>query len=134
MAKCDEFATAFGPYVEYWKRVLSELKEPLPKPPPELLEGYWPTHDWRVTDQEASSQGRRVNSLDSNPEEEELEPYCGPANEAPRESFNPWVDICPGSWVLLGPEDPEVCLVWQGRALSEVCREAGHEKNEMFLI
>ena len=40
MAKCDGFATAFGTYVEYWKRVLSELKEPLPAPPPELLEGY----------------------------------------------------------------------------------------------
>ena len=134
MAKCDGFATAFGPYIEYWKRVLSELKELLPEPPPELLEGYWPTHDWRVMDQEASSQGTRVNPLDSNLEEEELEPYCGPANEAPRESFNPWVDICPGSWVLLRPEDPEVCPVWQKRALSEVCREVGHEKNGMFLI
>ena len=87
-----------------------------------------------MTDQEASSQGTRVNPLDSNPEEKELEPYCGLANEAPRESFNPWVDIRSGSWVLLRPEDPEVCPVWQGRALSEVCREAGHEKNGMFLI
>ena len=30
MSKCKGFATAFGPYVDYWIHVLSELKEPLP--------------------------------------------------------------------------------------------------------
>ena len=85
-------------------------------------------------DEENLRQGPRVNPVDATPEEEELEPYCGPTNEAPRESFNPWVDIRPGLWILLRPEDPEVCPVWQGRALSEVCREPGHEKNGMFLI
>ena len=60
-------------------------------------------------DDETFSQGWRVNPIDMVPEEEKHEPYCGPANEAPKESFNPWVDIRPGSWVLLGSEDPSVC-------------------------
>ena len=61
--------------------------------------------------------------MDMNIEEEEHEPYCGPANEAPRESFNPWIDIRLGSWVHLRPKDPAICPVWQGRALSNVCKD-----------
>ena len=75
-----------------------------------------------------------MNPIDMVPEQEEHEPYCGPANEAPRESFNPWVDIRLGSWVLLRPKDPLVCDVWQGRAMSEVCREPGHEMNRKFML
>ena len=131
VSKCEGFATAFGPYVEYWERVLCELKEPLPEARMELNEGFWPQHDWRVTKEEI--QTPRVNPVDMNIEEEP-EPYCGPANEAPRESFNPWIDICPGSWVLLRPEDPAVCPVWQGRALSHVCKEPEAENFGKFFL
>ena len=134
MTRCEGFASAFGPYMEYWNRVLHELKEPLPECLPKLLEGFWPKHDWRAVDDEMFSQGQRVNPIDMVLEQEEHEPYCGPANEAPRESFNPWVDICLGSWVLLRPEDPSVCDVWQGRTMSEVCRESGHEMNGKFML
>ena len=68
------------------------------------------------------------------PEDEEPEPYCGPANEAPETPFNPWRDIRPGSWVLLRPEDPLICLVWQGRAVSAVCREKGDVNLGKFLL
>ena len=40
MTRCEGFVSAFGPYVEYRKRVLHELKEPLPKCLLELLEGF----------------------------------------------------------------------------------------------
>ena len=40
MAKCEGFAAAFGPYVDYWTRVLAELDKPLPVTPPELVEGF----------------------------------------------------------------------------------------------
>ena len=36
--------------------------------------------------------------------------------------------------VLLRPEDPSVCAVWQGRALSAVCTEAGNENNGKFFL
>ena len=76
----------------------------------------------------------RVNPVDMNIEEEDPEPYCGPANEALRESFNPWIDIRPGSWVLLRPEDPAVCPVWQGRALSDVYRDEGTPNYGKFFV
>ena len=132
VSRCEGFATAFGPYVEYWKRVMSELSKPLPECATELIEGFWPQHDWRVMEEETVRP--RVNPVDMNIEEEDLEPYCGPTNEAPRESFNPWIDIRPGSWVLLRPEDPIVCPVWQGRALSDVCRDEGTPNYGKFFV
>ena len=48
MAKCEGFAAAFEPYVDYWTCVLAELDKPFPVTPPELVEGFWPCHDWRV--------------------------------------------------------------------------------------
>ena len=136
MAKCEGFATAFGPYVDYWTRVLAELDKPLLVTPPELVECFWPCHDWRVI--QAKVPRPRCPSLivdeDVTPEDEEPEPYCGPANEAPETPFNPWRDIRPGSWVLLRPEDPLICPVWQGRAVSAVCREKGDVNLGKFLF
>ena len=68
------------------------------------------------------------------PEDEEPEPYCGPATEAPETLFNPWRDIRPGSWVLLRPEVPLICPVWQGKAVSAVCREKGDVNLGKFLL
>ena len=125
MAKCEGFATAFGPYIDYWIRVLSELEKPLPIIPPELVEGFWPCHDWRLFEDKVSRP--RCSSVIFNdnvtPKDEELEPYCGPANKALETPFNPWRDIWPGSWVLLRPEDPLIFLVWQERVVSAVCKE-----------
>ena len=136
MAKCEGFAAAFGPYVDYWTCVLAELDKPLPVTPPELVEGFWPCHDWRVIQAEVPHP--RCPSLivdeDVTPEDEEPEPYCGLANKAPETPFNPWRDIRPGSWVLLRPEDPFICLVWQGRAVSAVCREKGDVNLGKFLL
>ena len=75
MSKCEGFATAFGPYVDYWICVLSELKEPLPNCGVELLEGFWPQHDWRAVSDEISSPQSRVNPIDIIPEDVDREPY-----------------------------------------------------------
>ena len=135
MSTCEGFAAAFGPYVEYWNRILRELKNPLTNCSLELVEGFWPQHDWRLANVGVERPLSRVNPLDVIPDlDDEPEPYCGPANEAPQQSYNPWRDIRPGSWVLLRPEDPLVCEVWQGRTLSMVCTEEGHENNGKFLL
>ena len=135
MAKCKGFA-AFGPYVDYWTHVLSELDKPLPVTPPELVKGFWPRHDWRVFEDKVSSP--RCSSLilddDVTHEDEEPEPYCGLANKAPETLFNPWRDIWPSSWVLLRSEDPLICHVWQGRVMSAICREQRDVNLGKFLL
>ena len=40
MAKCEGFAVAFGPYIEYWTRILSELEKLLLVTPSELVEDF----------------------------------------------------------------------------------------------
>ena len=105
--------------------MLSELDKPLPVTPPELVEDFWLCHDWRVLEDKVLCP--RCLSLilheDMTLEDEEPEPYCGPTNKAPKTLFNPWHDIWPSNWVLLRPEDPLICLVWQERVVSGVCRE-----------
>jgi len=113
MSKCEGFVTAFDLYVEYWNRILRELKEPLPDCPSKLVEGFWPQYDWRVIRDENLHRTFLVNPIDVIPKEEDSEPYYGPTNEAPLESFNPWLDIRPGSWILLRLEDLAICAIWQ---------------------
>ena len=116
--------------------MLSELDKPLPVTPLELVEGFQPRHDWRVFEDEVSCP--RCSSLivdeDVTPEDEEPELYCGPANEAPEYPLNPWHDIRPGRWVLLRPENPLICPVWQGRVVNAVCKEQGHVNFGKFLL
>ena len=130
--RCSTFAAAFEPYVQYWSRVLNELQKPLPPTPARLVEGFWPIHDWRGP----SFTIPRLTLLpfDETPEDEEPQAYCGPANERPEERFNPWRQIAPLWWVLLRPENPVVCPVWLGRAVSPVCRDEGDDKYGKFLI
>jgi hypothetical protein len=112
-----------------------ELNEPLPQTPLELVERFWPQHDWRVPHKGVLHRGGLVLApTDVTPEDEEPEPYYGPRNEAPRSSFNPWRDIRQGYWILIRPTDPQMCPVWQRRAASDVCREEGNENHGKFLI
>lgn len=131
MTKCEGFAKQFGPYVDYWKVLLGELDKPLPTTPSRLMEGFWPsTHNLGNVPvlQLVGTEG------DTTPEDEVLEPYCGPYNERPKHAFNPWRDVKEGSWVLLRPSDPDVYPVWLGRALTAVCRDVADPNFENFLL
>ena len=114
MAKWEGFVATYGPYVDYWICMLFELEKSLLVTPLELVEGFWPRHDWSVFEDEVSHPRCSFVIVDEDvtPKDEELEPYCGLANEAPKTPFNPWRDIQPGSWVLLRLEDPLICPVW----------------------
>ena len=123
MAKCEGFATTFELYVNYWIFVLFELDKPLLITPPQFVEGFWPHHDWKVIEDEILR--RRCLPLlhvDVTPKDEELELYCGPANESSRIPFNLWHDIWHGNWILFRPKDPFICLVWKGKATSTACK------------
>jgi hypothetical protein len=114
---------------------MCELNEPLPQTPPELVEEFWPQHDWRVPHEGVLHYGGLILALtDVTPKDEEPEPYYGPRNEASQSSFNPWHDIHQGCWVLIRLTDPQMCPMWQGRAASDVCREEGNENHGKFLI
>jgi hypothetical protein len=134
MSSCEGFASAFWPVVQYWDRIQHELNQPLSHTPLELVEGFWPQHDWRVRDRSMNPQPvGAMQPPDYISEDEDRELYCGPRNEAPLPRFNPFRDIRMGTWILARPSDPNVYPVWQGRALSPTCLEVGHENYKKFL-
>ena len=136
MAKCKGFVAAFGPYVDYWICMLSKLDMLLLMTPPELVEGFWPCHDWKILEDKVLCP-RCLSSIlheDVTLEDEELELYCGPANEAPETLFNPWNDIRPSSWVLLRPKGLVICHVWKRRAASAIYKEQGDVNLRKFLL
>ena len=79
--------------------MLFKLDKPLPVTPPELVEGFWPCHDWRIFEDEVSCPRCLflIVNEDVTLEDEEPEPYCGSANEAPETLFNPWRVIRPSN-------------------------------------
>ena len=135
MAKCEGFAATFELYVGYWTCVLSKLDNPLLVTPPEVMEDIWPSHVWRVVEGKILLP-RYLPSLhvDVTLEDEKSKPYYGPTNKAPEMLFNLWRDIWLNSLILLRPEDPLICPIWQGRATSAVCREEGDLNLRKFLI
>jgi len=46
------------------------------------------------------------------PNEEDMKLYWDLVNEAPYKSFNPWLDIRLGSWVLMRLELPQNYVAW----------------------
>ena len=94
MAKCKGFTVAFGPYIDYWTCVLSELDKPLLVTPPKLVEDFWPHYEWRVVrDKISLPKCLPLLHVDVTLEDEEPKPYCGLADEAPKIPFNPLHDI-----------------------------------------
>ena len=70
--------------------MLSQLDKPLPVTPPELVEGFWPCHVWKIVEDEIlCPRCLPLLYIDVTPEDEQPEAYCRPTNEAPEISFNP---------------------------------------------
>ncbi len=47
IAQSSTYEVKMKPYVEYWKDILLHLSKPLPPQSTTLLEGFWPSSDWR---------------------------------------------------------------------------------------
>jgi hypothetical protein len=47
MCKDETYAKKFGPYLDYWENILELLSKPLPTQSSTLLEGIWPSNNWK---------------------------------------------------------------------------------------
>jgi hypothetical protein len=130
--KVRDFCHYLSPVLVYWIHVLEELQQPLLPTPSELVEGFWPDHDWRVL--LVASPHLPTNAQDVTLEDKEPEAYCGPANMRPVVPFNQWRQIQQNWWVLLRRAELDICLLWLGRATSGVCRDKGDANYGKFLI
>jgi hypothetical protein len=72
-----------------------------------LLEGFWPSNNWRVNYECASI----PIVVDVDPKDPIIPPYCGPRNMPPSLSivaYMPFYDLFAGSFVLVQPSNPTV--------------------------
>ncbi len=54
MLKDDSYSKVMGPYVKQWENILELLLRPIPRHNFVLLEGFWPSNNWRVNYEHAS--------------------------------------------------------------------------------
>ena len=123
MARNRRYSEEMAGCVAYWERIHAEINKSLPVTPSTLVEGFWPISDW-VRDH-ARTNVESVSAL-NNPEdvtpEDDVDtfPYCGPAKDRPRLTFNPFRDVLLGDFVLCRPSDNHYLPVWLGRVLERV--------------
>lgn len=136
MARDALYARDMLPYVLYWERLYSELTSPVPDTPSLLQEGFWPITNWQRDHARSTASGNGPDATsDITPEDDpEPYPYCGPAKERPKPSFNPYRDVLLGDFVLIRPCDGHNLPVWLGRALSTVELDKGAPNYGTFVV
>jgi len=89
-------------YVEYLEDILLHLSRPLPPQSSTLLEGFWPSSNWRAN-YVKSSLSTVINVV--NPKDPIQVPYCGPKNMKPLTTYTPFRYLNVGDFVLVRPHD-----------------------------
>lgn len=86
MTDNDAYALAMTGYIEYWKCTLMGLKKPLPTQPCTLLEGLWPTNDWRRFQNTVGH--KRAEGVGTTLEDKDHFDHCSPTKEKLNPPFN----------------------------------------------
>jgi hypothetical protein len=101
-----------SPYVDYWEDILLHLWKPLPAQGCTLLEGFWPSNNWKLNYARA-----KLLSTTSVVDFKDLVicPYCEPISMKPIFAYTLFRDFNNGDFVLVKPHDPFLVPVWLGR-------------------
>jgi hypothetical protein len=77
VSKDGIYVRAMGPYVNYWENILGLLARVLLRQSLVLLEGFWPSSNWRANHIRASV----PTGVDDNLEDLVVPPHCGLKNK-----------------------------------------------------
>jgi hypothetical protein len=100
---------------------LELLSQPIPWQSFVLLEGFWPSNNYKASYERASI----PTVVDVDPENPVILLYYGPRSMCPSLNtiaYTPFHDLFVGNFVLVQPVVPKVYLVWMGRVKSDVVR------------
>jgi len=100
------------PYVEHWEDILLHLSKPLTCQNAMLLEGFWPSSNWRSI---YSKFSLSIIVINANLEGPIQRPCCGLKNMRPSTTYTPFKDLNDGDFVIIKPRDFDLVLVWMGR-------------------
>jgi hypothetical protein len=106
------YAMKMSPYVDYWEDILLHLTKPLLIQGCILLEGFWPSNNWKLNYARV-----KLLSIMSVVDLEDLVicPYCGPINMKPILAYTLFRNFNNGDFVFVRPHDLFLVLVWLGR-------------------
>ncbi len=111
-------------YMEYWKDTLLHLSRRLPLQSVILLEGFWPSSNWKSNYAKASL-SIVMDVVDI--EDPVQLPYCGLKNMKPLTAYTPFKDLNVGDFVLGRPHVFDLIPVWMGRAEGDVVKDEESE-------
>ncbi len=103
-----------------------DLSKSLPTQRSTLLEGFWPSNNWKLNYAKAELPSIRL-VVDS--EDLVMHPYCGLKNLKPTATYTSFEDLDNGNFVLVKPHDPFLVPVWMGKTQSDVAKD---DQNEFF--
>jgi hypothetical protein len=123
-----------GPYIEYWEGILECFLKPLLKQNPILLEGIWPSSNWKANYVQFSSPTPPILEDQEDPI---IHLYCGPKNMKP--SLNMTYDTpCKGlhrrNFIFACPFNLEMYFVWMGKVHNDVVKDENDEHYNFIII
>ncbi len=113
-------------YVDYWEDILLHLSKPLLTQRSILLEGFWPSSNYKLDYARTKLPSTKL-VVDS--EDPIIHPYCGPKSLKLVFTYISFKDLNNGDFVLVRPHDPLLVTVWMGRTQSDVVKV---DQNEFF--
>jgi hypothetical protein len=96
-----------------WEDILLHLSRPLPPQTTTLLEGLWPSSNWRSNYAKASL-STMMDIVD--PKYLIWVLYCGPKNMKPLTTYTPFIDFNVGNFAFVRLHDPNLVPLWMGKA------------------
>jgi hypothetical protein len=100
MPKDDSYSRVMGLYVKYWENILKLLSRLIPRHNFVLLEGFWPSNNWRANYDHTSI----PSVVDNDLEDLVIPPYYGPRRmrlSLNTIAYTPFRDLFVGSFVLM---------------------------------
>ncbi len=125
---------AMGPYIEYWEGILDCFLKPLLQQNPILLEGIWPSKNWKANYVWFSFPTPPILKDQEDPI---IHLYCGFKNMKPSLSMSydtPCRDLHKRNFIFACPSDLEVYFIWMGKVHNNVVKDGNDEHYNFILI
>ncbi len=125
---------AMRPYIKQWEGILKRFLKPLLKQNPILLEGIWPSSNWKVNYVQFSFS---TPPILEDQEDLVIHLYCGFKNMKPSLSLTydtSCKDLQRGNFIFACPSNFEMYFIWMGKVHNNVVKDGNDEHYNFILI
>jgi len=122
MSKNDSYSKVMGPYVKCWENILELLSRPIPQQSFIMLEGFWPSSNWKANYEHTSI----PTVVDVDLENLVIPPYYGLKSMRPSlntTTYTSFHDLFVANFVLVQLANLTIYPLWMGRAKNDVVKD-----------